>query len=108
SQLYEAFGEGILLFVILLMVKLFVLKRTQVGGMPYNGLVAMCFIFFYAAIRFVVEFYREPDTHMGYPLWNLTQGQLLSLGMMLVGAILALVQIIRLRRIQKHGSLKTE
>ncbi|HDS02290.1 MAG TPA: prolipoprotein diacylglyceryl transferase [Firmicutes bacterium] len=76
TQLYEAFLEGILLFLILL----FVLKKTRnirLSG-PLFGAV-------YGVFRFFVEFYREPDAHIGYLLWGwVTMGQILSLFVILL------------------------
>lgn len=77
SQLYEAMLEGLVLFVVLL---LFSLKPRPVGAT--SGL----FLLGYGLFRFAVEFVREPDAHIGYLAFNwLTQGQLLSLPMILFG-----------------------
>ena len=71
TQLYEAFLEGVLLFLILF----FVLKKTR-----NIRLTGPLFGVGYGVFRFVVEFFREPDAHMGYLAWGwLTMGQLLSL-----------------------------
>jgi len=41
---------------------------------------------FYGIFRFVVEFVREPDAHIGFIAWGwLTKGQLLSFPMILIG-----------------------
>ena len=77
SQLYEMLGEGVLLFVVLwLLVK---------KGPMAPGLIAATFCSGYAAVRFLLEFFREPDAHMGYFAFGLTAGQLLSLPMLLLG-----------------------
>jgi phosphatidylglycerol:prolipoprotein diacylglycerol transferase len=80
SQLYEAALEGILLFIILAIMALMfkALKRP--------GLIAGTFVAFYACARIVVEFFREPDAHLGflYGGW-LTMGMLLSLPLLAVG-----------------------
>lgn len=79
SQLYEAFFEGIVLFVIL-----FVLSR-KVPPLP-RGTFTGIFMVGYGICRFMVEFIREPDVQLGY-LWGgwLTMGQLLSVPLILVG-----------------------
>lgn len=79
SQLYEAFFEGIVLFVIL-----FVLSRKQP---PFSqGTYSGVFMLGYGICRFMVEFIREPDVQLGY-LWGewLTMGQVLSVPLILVG-----------------------
>lgn len=77
SQLYEAFGEGILLFTILW---LYTTKPRPVG--TASGL----FLCSYGFLRFVCEFFREPDLHLGFVAFDwLTTGQLLSIPMIIVG-----------------------
>jgi phosphatidylglycerol---prolipoprotein diacylglyceryl transferase len=54
--------------------------------------VACAFLIGYGALRFVTEYFREPDEHIGYLLGGLTVGQLLCIGMVLAGtAALAFV-----------------
>ena len=57
SQIYEAIFEGIVLFIIL---NLFYKKFSE-----KTGLVSALFIIFYSVFRFVIEFTREPDAHIG-------------------------------------------
>ena len=59
SQLYEAFLEGILLFIILNYV--FLNKKFKKN----NGYISGIFLFFYGVFRFLIEFVREPDLHIG-------------------------------------------
>lgn len=76
SQLYEAFLEGLVLFLIL-----FALHRRKAAvGVPF-----FCFFLFYGAFRFTVEFFREPDAHLGFLWGGATMGQLLSLPMIVFG-----------------------
>ncbi len=79
SQLYEAALEGIVLFVILhLMVRSGALRRP--------GLIAGAFTAGYGVARFIVEFFREPDRHIGYLAGGwLTMGMLLSLPLVALG-----------------------
>ncbi len=77
SQLYEAFGEGILLFAVLW----FLRKRS-----PADGFLLATYLMGYGLVRFFIEFYRQPDAQIGY-LWGfLTMGQVLCLIMIGGGA----------------------
>ncbi|MEO0453956.1 MAG: prolipoprotein diacylglyceryl transferase [Verrucomicrobiota bacterium] len=73
SQLYEALGEGLILFLILWWVR---------NRQPFVGLTSVVFIFVYAKARIICEFFREPDEHIGYLWGGATQGQLLSIGLL--------------------------
>jgi phosphatidylglycerol:prolipoprotein diacylglycerol transferase len=50
------------------------------------GFVGGAFLAGYGAFRFVIEFVREPDEHLGFIFGMLSQGQILSLPMVLIGA----------------------
>jgi len=77
TQLYEAFFEGLVLFIILW---LFTAKQRITG---YSSAV---FLIFYGISRICIEFLRLPDAQIGYLAWNwLTLGQILSLPMLLIG-----------------------
>lgn len=78
SQLYEAGLEGLLLFLFLLF-----LHRRSVP----KGVVMFSFIAGYGLCRLVVEFFREPDAHIGFLPGHVTMGQLLSAPMIVVGLI---------------------
>ncbi len=79
SQLYEAFGEGLLLFI-----TLWLIRRWS----KREGTVSALFLIIYAAARIFVEFFREPDSTV-YLGW-LTKGQLYS-GFMILGGIAILL-----------------
>jgi phosphatidylglycerol:prolipoprotein diacylglycerol transferase len=83
SQLYEAFLEGLLLFLVLWTLRRWVRR---------DGIVALTFVGGYAIVRFVVEFYREPDPQIGYYFGWMTQGQLFSVILFAVTAGLAGLQ----------------
>lgn len=85
SQLYEAMLEGVLLFVILWSVKGKPWQKKT--AWPHGSMVAL-FLILYGTVRFCVEFVREPDPQLGTVLMGLTMGQLLSLGMLMLGLIL--------------------
>lgn len=78
SQLYEAFLEGGVLWLILWLLH----RRKVAPGVPF-------FTFFlgYGTFRFVVEFFRQPDAHLGFLWGGASMGQLLSLPMILAGVI---------------------
>jgi len=81
SQLYEAFCEGIILFIILLYFR-------NKGLMKIPGLISGLFLFFYSIFRFLIEFLRVPDEQLGYLFVNLTMGQIISLIFLLIGIYL--------------------
>ncbi|TNE67735.1 MAG: prolipoprotein diacylglyceryl transferase [Alphaproteobacteria bacterium] len=77
SQLYEALGEGIILFLLLQ----FLYHRTRLGkDMP--GFIAGVFFAGYGLMRILVEFVREPDVGVTV-LYGIQRGQLLSIPMFL-------------------------
>ncbi len=77
SQLYEALLEGVILFTV---VWVYSAKPRVIGRV--SGLFALG----YAAARFMVEFVRTPDAHLGYLAFNwLTMGQILSLPLIAIG-----------------------
>ncbi|BCU05809.1 prolipoprotein diacylglyceryl transferase [Allochromatium tepidum] len=80
SQLYEAALEGLVLFVVL-----WIFSSRPRPMMAVSGL----FLLGYGGFRFLVEFVREPDAHIGYLAFDwLTMGQILSLPMVFAGALL--------------------
>lgn len=83
SQLYEAFLEGLVLFVILWW---FSARPRPVKSISGLFLVA------YGVFRFLIEFVRIPDAHIGYLAFDwFTMGQLLSLPMIIFGVILMML-----------------
>ena len=78
SQLYEAIFEGVILFIILLYLR-------KKGFMKIPGLVSSLFLIFYSIFRFAIEFFRAPDFQLGYLIFNLTMGQIISLIFLLIG-----------------------
>jgi phosphatidylglycerol---prolipoprotein diacylglyceryl transferase len=81
SQLYEAFCEGILLFVLLL-----VAERRGARRRP--GVVTGLFLVGYAIARIFGEMFRQPDPQIGYLIFGTTEGQLLSIPVLLAGIAL--------------------
>lgn len=80
SQLYEAFLEGVVLFLVLHW-----FSRRSPPRMAVSGL----FLLLYGSFRFAVELVRLPDAHIGYLAFGwLTMGQVLSFPMILFGLLL--------------------
>ena len=76
SQLYEAVGEGPILWLIMA----FLLSRKF-----RTGTVCASFLIMYSIIRYGIEFVREPDEQLGFVLGFQSMGQVLSLVMALLG-----------------------
>ena len=87
SQLYEAGLEGILLFLILWPLRRLPWIRPALRRWPHGTLLAL-FLGLYGLFRFVVEFFREPDSQLGLLFLHLSMGQLLCLVMLTVAALL--------------------
>ena len=80
SQLYQAAGEGLALFLLLALY-----SRTPRPSAAVSGL----FLVGYGAFRFMAEFFREPDAHIGYLAGEwLTMGMVLTLPMIAAGAVI--------------------
>jgi len=94
SQLYEAFGEGLLLWLIFW----FLLKDRK----PFQGFLIGAYLIAYGVVRFVIEYFRNPDKGLdfilvfqpGYstsqlevPLLNFSMGQILSVAMIAIGGL---------------------
>lgn len=76
SQLYEALGEGLLLFVIL----------WSLRNRPWTpGLKLALFLVLYGTIRFFLEFFRQPDVGVSLFWGWMTRGQFFCLLMVLAG-----------------------
>jgi len=95
SQLYEAFSEGLLLWLIFW----FIFRKNK----PYQGFIVSLYLIGYGLARFIVEYYREPDPQLGFMIagdpsllpgqntisfLNISMGQLLSTPMILGGIAL--------------------
>lgn len=92
SQLYEALFEGVLLGLVLF----FVRKKK-----PFNGFITCLYAFGYGFVRFIIEYFRQPDADIGYiispsaseniyifeSVFNLSMGHILCLIMMLLSVI---------------------
>ncbi len=83
SQLYEAGLEGIVLFIVLAIL-------VRFGALKRPGLILGSFILLYGVARITGEHFREPDPQLGFLWGGLTMGMLLSVPMLIIGAILIL------------------
>ena len=77
SQLYQFLLEGIALFILLMWFSAKPKPRMAVSAM---------FLLGYGSFRFIVEYFRQPDSHLGLLSLNMSMGQWLSLPMILLGA----------------------
>jgi phosphatidylglycerol---prolipoprotein diacylglyceryl transferase len=82
SQLYQAFLEGIVLFIVL-----YLLWRSEWVRMRI-GILSGTFLLGYGVFRSIAEVFREPDMHIGFLAFGTTMGQWLSLPMILLGGFL--------------------
>ncbi len=85
SQLYEAFLEGVLLFFIS-----YILFRKA----KKSGIVFWSWIGLYGLFRFLVEFVREPDAHLGNLIGFMTMGQILS-AIMIIASVISIIFLFR-------------
>lgn len=93
SQLYEMALEGIVLFLIL-----WLYSRKPRPAMAVSGL----FLIGYGAFRFLVEFVREPDSHIGFDILGwMTRGQLLCVPMILFGTFLVVMAYRRMNAVSE-------
>ena len=81
SQLYEAIFEGLVLFLILIYFR-------NKGFIKIPGLISGLFLVLYSIFRFIIEFFRVPDEHLGYLFYNFTMGQIISFIFLLIGMYL--------------------
>ena len=80
SQLYESVLEGLVLFLVIF---------AYSAKPRARGTIAALFLIGYGCFRFFVEFYRQPDVHIGFDLFGwVTRGQILSALMVVVGLFL--------------------
>ena len=106
SQLYEAFFEGIVLWVII-----WALHRRK----KWDGLLSGVYMTGYGLFRFVIEYFREPDADLGYriakdsaapiytntSLLNFSTGQVLCFIMIVGGIVMALATYVYSRKYKK-------
>lgn len=99
SQLYEAFFEGIVLFFVMWFLVRPLVRNRNLG----RGVLTGAYIGGYGLVRFVIEYFREPDSRLGFVIalgketepvalfrsvLNISMGQVLCFIMILIGAVL--------------------
>ena len=82
SQIYEAFFEGIILFFLLF----FYFQKNKKN--LKTGKISGLFLIIYSFFRFLIEYIREPDSHLGLFFEFFSMGQLLSIPIFIFGAII--------------------
>ena len=83
-QLYEAIAEGPLSALVIAVL----LGIRRLWRLPYQaGLISVLYLLCYSLGRFICEFWRAPDSQIGYLWGQLTQGQYLCIGQALLGLI---------------------
>ena len=103
SQLYQALCEGLLVFLILLWIdsrerkKHLVIETKKNGSLlatwDRTGVIAGSFLMLYGVARFMMEFFREPDSQLGF-YWNyFSMGQILCFLMIIPGAIIVYLRV---------------
>ena len=83
SQIYEAILEGVILFILLNY-----MYTKKIFTEP--GLISAFFLILYSLFRFLMEFFRVPDVQIGYIIFNLSLGQVLSIIFFVLGICLFL------------------
>ncbi|MGA2025783.1 MAG: prolipoprotein diacylglyceryl transferase [Syntrophobacteraceae bacterium] len=79
TQLYESFAEGLLLFIIM----------WSLRKKPFkDGMMVGFFLIFYGILRFIIEFFKEPDPQIGFLLTYFTMGQVLCIAQIAAGIVL--------------------
>ena len=77
SQLYEAFFEGIILWAVIW----FIFRKRK----SFDGMLLGIYLIGYGIVRFFIEYYREPDVDLGFIIFNISMGQILSFLMIILG-----------------------
>ncbi len=109
SQLYEALFEGLVLWLVIWLV----FRKRK----PFKGFVIAVYVIGYGVIRFIVEYFREPDQGIGFPIHfqrlverahpamplDFSTGQILSFLMIVAGIVFL---IVRLRRLSPKPDAK--
>ncbi len=111
SQLYEACFEGLVLWLVLW----FIFRKKR----PFNGFLTAVYTIGYGLVRFVIEYFREPDADIGYritaggnpapiyvndSLFNLSTGQILCSVMILGGIAFLVIRALQTRKkVNAHG-----
>ena len=84
SQLYEAFFEGVLIFIILFLYR----NRKK-----FQGELIALYLILYGLFRSFCELFREPDPQLGFVVKHFTMGELLSFVMIFAGILIYILKL---------------
>ena len=87
SQLYEAFFEGIIIFIVLNLMWRSPKVRKR------SGIVSAMFVLLYGVFRILMEQFRQPDVQLGFFFGGITMGQMLSVPLIAAGAWVLTVKL---------------
>ena len=87
SQLYEAFFEGIIIFIVLNLMWRLPKVRER------SGIVSAMFVLLYGVFRILMEQFRQPDVQLGFFFGGITMGQMLSVPLIAAGAWVLTVKL---------------
>ena len=87
SQLYEAFFEGIIIFIVLNLMWRLPKVRER------SGIVSAMFVLLYGVFRILMEQFRQPDVQLGFFFGGVTMGQMLSVPLIAAGAWVLTVKL---------------
>lgn len=97
SQIYQSLTEGLLTFFILLLIeRREILKgfAPKSGGVfKRTGIMCTSYLILYGIFRFIIEFFRQPDSQLGFFAQYFSMGQILCFIMVLFGSILLYIRI---------------
>ena len=89
SQLYEALFEGLFLFIILWSLR----KRMRIPGALFS-----LYIIGYGLVRFFLEFFRQPDSQLGFVIGPFSMGQILCFVMIISGILIFAARVLGIRQ----------
>ena len=87
SQLYEAFFEGIVIFILLN----WLWRSSRIRNS--HGVVSALFVMLYGIFRISMEQFRQPDAQLGFFFGHITMGQMLSLPLIIAGIWVLVVKL---------------
>ncbi|MCF3931869.1 prolipoprotein diacylglyceryl transferase [Acuticoccus sp. M5D2P5] len=88
SQLYQALLEGLVLYIVIAI-------AIRMGALRRPGLALGLFGGGYGIVRIIGEFFRMPDAQIGFLWGHVTMGMILSLPMVLIGAVIVAIALMR-------------
>ena len=105
SQIYQSLTEGLLTFFILLLIERREAKKgfapgfnlkdktNSTNGWKRTGVLATSYLIIYGVMRFIIEFFRMPDSQLGFFAKYFSMGQIFCFLMIVIGIILLVRRI---------------